>query len=63
VLLLSGDPAEGPIAGGVKAMPLPPGRGQLVLRGERPRAVQLALSEPQLAGIDADRPTTDLGAS
>jgi DNA segregation ATPase FtsK/SpoIIIE, S-DNA-T family len=31
-LIMSGDPQEGPLLGGVKAVPLPPGRGHLVHR-------------------------------
>ncbi len=32
-LIMSGDPGEGPLLGGVKAQPLPPGRGTLVAQG------------------------------
>ena len=35
-VLLSGDPGEGPLLGGTKAHPQPPGRGLFVRRGERP---------------------------
>jgi S-DNA-T family DNA segregation ATPase FtsK/SpoIIIE len=43
-LLFSGDPAEGPLLGSVKAAPEPPGRGLLVRRGERPLRVQTAFT-------------------
>jgi S-DNA-T family DNA segregation ATPase FtsK/SpoIIIE len=55
-LLLSGDPAEGPLLGGVKAAPQPPGRGLLVRRGERPLLVQTAFSPPE---YEAAATTTD----
>lgn len=42
VLLLAGDPAEGPILGQVRPGPLPPGRGHLLRRGQRPLLVQVA---------------------
>jgi S-DNA-T family DNA segregation ATPase FtsK/SpoIIIE len=42
-VLLSGDPGEGPLLGGTKAQPQPPGRGLLVRRGERPVLIQTAL--------------------
>jgi S-DNA-T family DNA segregation ATPase FtsK/SpoIIIE len=45
-VLLSGDPAEGPLLGGTKAQPQPAGRGLLVRRGERPVLVQTAFSPP-----------------
>ena len=40
-VLLSGDPGEGPLLGGTKAYPQPPGRGLFVRRGERPVLVQM----------------------
>jgi S-DNA-T family DNA segregation ATPase FtsK/SpoIIIE len=43
-LILSGDPAEGPLLSSVKAAPQPPGRGLLVRRGERPLRVQTAFA-------------------
>jgi ESX secretion system protein EccC len=43
-VLLSGDPGEGPLLGGTKAQPQPPGRGLLVRRGERPVLIQTAFS-------------------
>jgi S-DNA-T family DNA segregation ATPase FtsK/SpoIIIE len=49
-VLLSGDPAEGPLLGGVKAQPRPPGRGVLVERGRRPATVQLALARAGARG-------------
>jgi len=45
-LILSGDPGEGALVGGVKAAPQPPGRGLLVRRGERPLLVQTAHFTP-----------------
>jgi S-DNA-T family DNA segregation ATPase FtsK/SpoIIIE len=45
-LLMSGDPAEGPLMGGHKAVPLPPGRGLLVGPGGPARLVQVAWSPP-----------------
>jgi S-DNA-T family DNA segregation ATPase FtsK/SpoIIIE len=44
-LIMSGDPAEGPILGTQKASLLPVGRGYLVRRGERTLLLQTALSE------------------
>ncbi|HEY8341205.1 MAG TPA: type VII secretion protein EccCb, partial [Egibacteraceae bacterium] len=41
-LLLSGDPAEGPLLAGMRAQPQPPGRGVLVRRGAAPELVQTA---------------------
>jgi len=41
-LVLSGDPDEGQLVGGVRAAPLPPGRGRLVTRRDGIRLVQLA---------------------
>ena len=43
-VILSGDPGEGPLLGGLKAHTQPPDRGTLVQRGRRPMAVQLALA-------------------
>ena len=44
-IVLAGDPAEGPLLGNVKASALPPGRGTLVRRRERPELVQIALAD------------------
>ena len=44
-LVMSGDPDEGPLLGGRKAEPLPPGRGQLVRR-RAAVLVQTALAAP-----------------
>jgi S-DNA-T family DNA segregation ATPase FtsK/SpoIIIE len=41
-LLLSGDPGEGPVLGGVRPVPRPPGRGQLVRYGEPAELIQAA---------------------
>jgi len=61
-LLLGGDPGEGPLIGGHKAAPQPPGRGLLVRRGQRPLTVQTAYAgllgaEPGRTG-DAPAPMT-----
>jgi S-DNA-T family DNA segregation ATPase FtsK/SpoIIIE len=45
-LLLSGDRGEGPLLGGLKAEPLPPGRGRLTSRHRAPGLVQLAWLPP-----------------
>ncbi|MEE6258211.1 type VII secretion protein EccCa [Plantactinospora sonchi] len=45
-LLLSGEPGEGPLLGGLKAEPLPAGRGRLIARGLPPRLLQLAWLPP-----------------
>ena len=45
-VLLSGDRAEGPLLGGLKAEALPPGRGRLITRTEKPRLLQLAWTAP-----------------
>jgi S-DNA-T family DNA segregation ATPase FtsK/SpoIIIE len=44
-LLLSGDPHEGPLLRGVRAEPLPPGRGRLLRRRGRSSMLQLAQSQ------------------
>jgi S-DNA-T family DNA segregation ATPase FtsK/SpoIIIE len=41
-LMLSGDRNEGPLLGGLKPEPLPPGRGRLVDRRRAPSLVQVA---------------------
>src|ERR687895_91632 len=43
-LILSGDPDEGPLIGGRRAMPLPPGRGWLVRRDRRTSLIQTPLA-------------------
>jgi S-DNA-T family DNA segregation ATPase FtsK/SpoIIIE len=45
-IVLSGDPAEGPLLDGQRAQNLPPGRGLLVRRGRRPLLVQTVLAPP-----------------
>ncbi|MFC6022182.1 type VII secretion protein EccCa [Plantactinospora solaniradicis] len=45
-LLLSGSKDEGPLLGGLKAEPLPPGRGRLVTRRGAPQLVQLGWLPP-----------------
>jgi ESX secretion system protein EccC len=42
-LLLSGDPREGALLGGLRASEQPPGRGVLVSRGRPPRLIQVAI--------------------
>ncbi|MGL5818178.1 MAG: FtsK/SpoIIIE domain-containing protein, partial [Phycicoccus sp.] len=46
-LLLSGDPGDGAVFGGMKLTPQPPGRGLLLRRSGRSGLVQTAWSEPQ----------------
>jgi S-DNA-T family DNA segregation ATPase FtsK/SpoIIIE len=53
-VLLSGDPGEGPLLGGTKAQPQPPGRGLLVRRGERPVLIQTALT-PSVDRVEGAR--------
>jgi S-DNA-T family DNA segregation ATPase FtsK/SpoIIIE len=45
-LLLSGSPEEGPLVGGVRPVPAPPGRGRLVTRRGGVQVVQVAWTEP-----------------
>jgi S-DNA-T family DNA segregation ATPase FtsK/SpoIIIE len=45
-LMMSGHKDEGPLLGGLKAGPLPPGRGTLIGRRGEPRLVQLAWLPP-----------------
>jgi S-DNA-T family DNA segregation ATPase FtsK/SpoIIIE len=45
-IVMSGSPEEGPLLGGVKPAPLPPGRGVLVGRRAGQQLVQLAWSPP-----------------
>lgn len=56
-LLMSGDPEEGPLIGGRRAMHLPPGRGQLIRRGGRASLVQIPLAAPRPAEQGAETPT------
>ncbi|MGC4112893.1 MAG: type VII secretion protein EccCb [Nocardioides sp.] len=46
-LVLSGSPDEGPLIGGVRATPGPPGRGRLVTRDRGVQLVQLAWRDPR----------------
>ncbi|MDP8943067.1 MAG: FtsK/SpoIIIE domain-containing protein, partial [Actinomycetota bacterium] len=55
-LVLSGEPSEGPLVGGVKASPQPPGRGLLVRRGSAPLVVQTAFAPPPAAGERVAQP-------
>jgi DNA segregation ATPase FtsK/SpoIIIE, S-DNA-T family len=52
-LILSGQPDEGPLVGGVTARPRPPGRGILVSGRARPQLVQCCLLENPPAGAAA----------
>ena len=54
-VVLSGDPAEGPVIGGVRPRRLPAGRGQFVSRGEPAGEIQVAWLAPDDA---RDRPET-----
>ncbi len=45
-VLLSGDPAEGPVLGGLRPRPRPPGRGDLVRRGLPAGEIQVAWLDP-----------------
>ncbi len=49
LLLLSGDPAEGPVLPRLYPEPLPPGRGRLVRRGEPAHLMQVAHFAPAAA--------------
>jgi DNA segregation ATPase FtsK/SpoIIIE, S-DNA-T family len=53
-LILSGQPDEGPLVGGVAARPWPPGRGVLVSGRARPQLVQCCLIEDQPPGAAAN---------
>ncbi|HEX5881587.1 MAG TPA: type VII secretion protein EccCa, partial [Actinomycetota bacterium] len=57
-LVMSGDPAEGPLLGGQKAVQLPPGRGFLVRPGRPAGLVQVAYSPPP----SADHPRSGAAA-
>ncbi len=46
-LILSGQPDEGPLAGGVTARPWPPGRGMLVSGRARPQLIQCCVESEQ----------------
>jgi DNA segregation ATPase FtsK/SpoIIIE, S-DNA-T family len=48
-LILSGDPDEGPLIGGRRATPLPPGRGFLVRRDRRTSLIQTPLATEERA--------------
>ncbi|HWU22661.1 MAG TPA: type VII secretion protein EccCb, partial [Nocardioides sp.] len=45
-LLLSGDAGEGPLLGGVRPTPAPPGRARLITRDGPPTVVQLGWTDP-----------------
>jgi DNA segregation ATPase FtsK/SpoIIIE, S-DNA-T family len=45
-MMLSGSPDEGPLLGGLRATPLPPGRGRLITRERGVEVVQTAWCEP-----------------
>uniref|UniRef100_UPI000E3E223F type VII secretion protein EccCb n=1 Tax=Allorhizocola rhizosphaerae TaxID=1872709 RepID=UPI000E3E223F len=46
-LMFSGDKDEGPLLGGLKPEPLPPGRGRLIHRRDSPRLLQSAWLPPR----------------
>jgi DNA segregation ATPase FtsK/SpoIIIE, S-DNA-T family len=50
VLILSGQPDEGPLVGGVAARQWPPARGILISGRARPQLVQCCLDPPELPG-------------
>jgi S-DNA-T family DNA segregation ATPase FtsK/SpoIIIE len=53
-LILSGDPHEGPLLRGVRAEPLPPGRGRLLRSRGRAPMVQLAQAGTSGRPVEAD---------
>jgi S-DNA-T family DNA segregation ATPase FtsK/SpoIIIE len=55
-LIMSGDPAEGPLVSGVKARPLPPGRALFVRRGRSPVVVQTAFTPAGAPSTSAEHP-------
>jgi S-DNA-T family DNA segregation ATPase FtsK/SpoIIIE len=56
VLILSGQPDEGPLVSGVAARQWPPGRGMLISGRSRPQLVQCCLETAGPAACDpADR--------
>jgi S-DNA-T family DNA segregation ATPase FtsK/SpoIIIE len=55
-LILSGDAAEGPLVGGVKARSLPPGRALFARRGRAPLLVQTAFAHRDNAPTRAGQP-------
>jgi DNA segregation ATPase FtsK/SpoIIIE, S-DNA-T family len=58
-LIMSGERAEGPLIGSLRATTQPPGRGVLVRAGQAPTTVQIALVEQfgaQLEGFGGGRP-------
>jgi S-DNA-T family DNA segregation ATPase FtsK/SpoIIIE len=61
VLVLSGQPDEGPLVSGVLARPWPPGRGVIVSGRSRPQAVQLCLDDDLAADHLAGRPVSLTG--
>ena len=54
-LVMRGDPDEGPVLGGLKASPMPPGRGFLVQAGQPPTQVQVVHS-PAPTAAEQSRP-------
>lgn len=55
-VLLSGDPSEGPVIGGLRPRVRPPGRGQLVLKGEPAADIQTAWLDHGTDRLSNDRP-------
>jgi DNA segregation ATPase FtsK/SpoIIIE, S-DNA-T family len=60
-LVMSGDPGEGPLLGGQRAAPLPPGRGFFVRPRRPPTLVQTAYSPPPPAGAGGAAPNRRVG--
>ena len=63
-LVMSGDPDEGPVLGGLKAAPMPPGRGFLVQARRPPTLVQVVYSPaPTATEQSRPHPASPLGLS
>ena len=56
ILILSGSPDEGPLAGGVTARSWPPGRGMLVTGRARPQLLQCCLPDEESPGPSGPAP-------
>jgi S-DNA-T family DNA segregation ATPase FtsK/SpoIIIE len=62
VLVLSGQPDEGPLVSGVTARPRPPGRGVLVSGRGRPQLVQCCLDDQAAPGRPGGAPGVRAGS-